>query len=379
VSTAAGSATTLAGRRDLRRYSRHLLIPEVGLAGQERLSAARVLVVGAGGLGSPVLAYLAAAGVGRILVIDDDTVDVTNLQRQILYDTADVGESKALRAAERLRALNPQIAIDPLAMRLDASNARDLVRLVDVVVDGSDTFSTRYLVNDACVLEGKPDVHGAIFRFDGQVSIFGAPGGPCYRCLYPEAPPEHLVPTCSEGGVLGVLAGIVGSFQAAETLKLLLGIGSPLIGRLLLIDALDARVRDVRIERDPACPLCGDAPSIREIGAAPPREEPERTVPDLDLDGLDAALAAGAVVLDVREPHERALGEVPGAVAIPATVLEARMHELDTARTYVVACRIGSKSRWAAERLKEAGFGRVYHLRDGLLALAARDASFDLF
>jgi adenylyltransferase/sulfurtransferase len=179
--------------------------------------------------------------------------------------------------------------------------------------------------------------------------------------------------------VLGVLAGIVGSFQAAETLKLLLGIGSPLIGRLLLIDALDARVRDVRIERDPSCPLCGDAPSIREIGAAPAREEPVRTVPDLDLDGLDAALAAGAIVLDVREPHERALGEVPGAVAIPATVLEARMHELDTARTYVVACRIGSKSRWAAERLKEAGFGRVYHLRDGLLALAARDASFDLF
>jgi adenylyltransferase/sulfurtransferase len=379
VSTTSGSATTLAGRRDLRRYSRHLLIPEVGLAGQERLAAARVLVVGAGGLGSPVLAYLAAAGVGRILVIDDDTVDVTNLQRQILYDTADVGASKALRAAERLRALNPQIAIDPLATRLDASNARDLVRLVDLVVDGSDTFSTRYLVNDACVLEGKPDVHGAIFRFDGQVAVFGAPGGPCYRCLYPEPPPEHLVPTCSEGGVLGVLAGIVGSFQAAETLKLLLGIGSPLIGRLLLIDALDARVRDVRIERDPACPLCGDAPSIREVGAAPAREAPARTVPELDLDGLDAALASGAIVLDVREPHERALGEVPDAVAIPATVLEARMHELDTARTYVVACRIGSKSRWAAERLKEAGFGRVYHLRDGLLALAARDASFDLF
>src|SRR5665213_2387371 len=234
----------MAGRRDLRRYSRHLLIPEVGLAGQEKLTRARVLVIGAGGLGSPVLAYLAAAGVGRILIVDDDTVDETNLQRQILYDTADVGEPKAHRAAERLRALNPQIAIDALATRFDAANARELVRLADVVVDGSDTFSTRYLVNDACVLEGKPDVHGSIFRFDGQVSIFGAPGGPCYRCLYPEAPPEHLVPSCSEGGVLGVLAGIVGSFQAAEAIKLLLGIGSPLIGRLLLIDALDARVRD---------------------------------------------------------------------------------------------------------------------------------------
>jgi len=370
---------TMAGRRDLRRYSRHLLIPEVGLAGQERLSRARVLVIGAGGLGSPVLAYLAAAGVGRIVVIDDDTVDVTNLQRQILYDTADVGAPKAHRAAERLRALNPQIAIDALATRFDAVNARELVRVVDVVVDGSDTFSTRYLVNDACVLEGKPDVHGAIFRFDGQLSVFGAPGGPCYRCLYPEPPPEDVVPSCSEGGVLGVLAGMVGSFQANEAIKLILGIGTPLVGRLLLIDALDGRVREVRIARDPACPLCGETPSIVDVGSIPDRAAPPSTVPELDLDAFDEALAAGALLLDVRDPHERALGEVPGAVAIPATVLEARMHELDTAKTYVVACRVGTKSRWAAERLKEAGFGRVYHLRDGLLALAARDAAFDLF
>jgi adenylyltransferase/sulfurtransferase len=371
--------STMAGRRDLRRYSRHLLIPEVGLAGQERLAAARVLVIGAGGLGSPVLAYLAAAGVGRIMLIDDDTVDVTNLQRQILYDTADVGASKAHRAAERLRALNPQIAIDALATRFDAANARELVRLADVVVDGSDTFSTRYLVNDACVLEGKPDVHGSIFRFDGQVSVFGAPGGPCYRCLYPESPPEHLVPSCSEGGVLGVLAGMVGTFQANEAIKLVLRIGAPLIGRLLLIDALDARVREVRIARDPGCALCGDAPSITDIGSIPDRTAPPSTVPELDLDALDDALAAGALLLDVRDPHERVLGDVPGALAIPATALEARMHELDTAKTYVVACRVGTKSRWAAERLKEAGFGRVYHLRDGLLALAARDAAFDLF
>ena len=369
----------MAGRADLRRYSRHLLIPEVGLAGQERLSRARVLVIGAGGLGSPVLAYLAAAGIGRIVVVDDDTVDVTNLQRQILYDTADVGAPKASRAAERLRALNPQIAIDALAVRFDAGNARELVRLVDVVVDGSDTFSTRYLVNDACVLEGKPDVHGAIFRFDGQLSVFGAPGGPCYRCLYPEPPPEDLVPSCSEGGVLGVLAGMVGTFQANEAIKLILGIGTPLVGRLLLIDALDARVRDVRIARDPACPLCGETPTITEVGGVPDRAAPPSTVPELDLDAFDAALAAGALLLDVRDPHERALGEVPGAIAIPATTLEARMHELDTAKTYVVACRVGTKSRWAAQRLKEAGFGRVYHLRDGLLALAARDAAFDLF
>jgi adenylyltransferase/sulfurtransferase len=337
-----------------------------------------VLVIGAGGLGSPALAYLAAAGIGRIVLLDDDTVDVTNLQRQILYDTADVGKSKAHRAAERLRALNPQIAIDALATRFDAANARELVRMVDVVVDGSDTFSTRYLVNDACVLEGKPDVHGAIFRFDGHVSIFGAPGGPCYRCLFPQAPPEHLVPSCSEGGVLGVLAGIVGSLQASETIKLILGIGEPLIGRLLLIDALDARMREVRIVPDPACALCGEAPTIVDVGSAARVPSPS-TVPELDLDAYDAALAAGAVLLDVREPHERALGEVPGAIAIPATGLEARMHELDTAKTYIVACRVGAKSRWAAERLKEAGFGRVYHLRDGLLALAARDAAFELF
>jgi adenylyltransferase/sulfurtransferase len=369
----------MAGRGELRRYSRHLLIPEVGLAGQERLAAARVLVIGAGGLGSPVLAYLAAAGVGRILVVDDDTVDVTNLQRQILYETADVGAPKAVRAAERLRALNPQIAIDALPTRFDTTNARELVRLVDVVVDGSDTFATRYLVNDACVLEGKPDVHGAIFRFDGQVSVFGAPDGPCYRCLYPEPPPEHLVPTCSEGGVLGVLAGIVGSFQATEALKLLLGIGTPLIGRVLLIDALDARVREIRVARDPACPLCGEAPTIGEVGTLPAPAPLPVGVPELELDALADARDGGTVLLDVREPHERALGEVPGALAIPASELEARLHELDTARTYVVACRIGSKSRWAAARLREAGFGRVYHLREGLLALAARDASFEVF
>ena len=368
------------GGADLRRYSRHLLIPEVGLAGQQRLASARVLVIGAGGLGSPVLAYLAAAGIGRLIVIDDDAVDLTNLQRQILYDTADVGAPKAARAAERLRALNPQVTVDALGVRFDASNARELVALADVVVDASDTFATRYLVNDACVLEGKPDVSGSIFRFDGQLSVFGAPAGPCYRCLYPEPPPAHLVPSCAEGGVLGVLAGIIGSFQAAETLKLILAIGEPLIGRLLLVDALDARVRDVRIARDPSCTLCGERPSIRDVALRPAqRDLLPRGVLDLDLDGLDAALADGALILDVREPHERALGEVPGAVPIPASALEARLHELDTARSYVVACRVGAKSRWAAQRLKEAGFGRVYHLRDGLLALAARDASFDAF
>jgi adenylyltransferase/sulfurtransferase len=358
-----------------------LLIPEVGLAGQEKLAAARVLVVGAGGLGSPVLAYLAAAGVGRIGIVDDDEVDVTNLQRQILYATADVGKSKAATAAERLHALNPQIALDVLPVRLDAANAREIVRLYDVVVDGTDTFAARYLINDACVLEGKPDVYGSIFRFDGQVSVFGAPGGPCYRCLYPEPPPAELVPNCAEGGVLGVLAGMIGTWQASEALKLVLGIGSPLIGRLMLVDALDARVREVRLARDPACPLCGDAPTLRDVSAdafAAPADPADVEIAATDLDAL-LARDPQARLLDVREPHEAVLGAPEGTVSLPASELEARMHELDPTAHYVVACRVGVKSRWAARRLRDAGFGGVRHLRDGLLAYAALDATFDIF
>jgi molybdopterin/thiamine biosynthesis adenylyltransferase/rhodanese-related sulfurtransferase len=372
---------SLAGRADLRRYSRHLLIPEVGLAGQEKLAASRVLVVGAGGLGSPILAYLAAAGVGRIGLADDDVVDVTNLQRQILYTTQDVGKPKAATAAERLHALNPQIAIDALGVRVEAANVRELVRLYDVVVDGTDTFGSRYLINDACLLEGKPVVYGSIFRFDGQVSIFGAPGGPCYRCLYPEPPPDEMVPNCAEGGVLGVLAGMVGTWQASETLKLILGIGTPLIGRLALIDALDARVREVRIARDPACPLCGDAPTIRDVSdvAAPDRSAPG--ISEVTAAELDDVLAQDprARLLDVREPHEAVLGSPEGSIAIPASELEARLHELDTTLHYVVSCRVGARSRWAAQRLREAGFGDIRHLRDGLVAYGALDHAFNVF
>lgn len=375
------SRAGLAGSIDLRRYSRHLLIPEVGLAGQEKLAAARVLVVGAGGLGSPVLAYLAAAGVGRIGIVDDDEVDVTNLQRQILYDTADVGKSKAAQAAQRLHALNPQVALDVLPVRLNAANAREIVRLYDIVIDGTDTFATRYLINDACVLEGKPDVYGSIFRFDGQVSVFGMPGGPCYRCLYPEPPPPELVPNCAEGGVLGVLAGMIGTWQAAEALKLVLGIGTSLAGRLLLVDALDARVREIRIARDPACPLCGDAPSLHDVSPDPVAYALDAADVEIAAADLDAVLAADsrARVLDVREPHEAVLGAIHAAVAIPATELEARMHELEPTAHYIVACRVGVKSRWAARRLRESGFGGVRHLRDGLLAYAALDASFEMF
>lgn len=361
----------------LRRYSRHLLIPEVGVAGQERLSAARVLCVGAGGLGSPVLQYLAAAGVGRIGVMDDDTVDESNLQRQTIFATSDIGKSKAQAAAQRVREINPLVAADPIAARFDAANARDLVRLYDVVVDCTDRFETRYLINDACMLEGKPDVYGSIFRFDGQVSVFARGRGPCYRCLFPQAPPAGTVPTCAEGGVLGVLAGIVGTLQANEALKFILGIGEPLTGRLLLVDALGARMREVSIERDTDCPLCGDRPVITGV-ALQTEEEEAPGVEEIDAAQLDGFLEQ-AIVLDVREPHEAALGVLDRSLHIPASQLPGRLHELDSAKRYVVACRVGQKSLWAARLLRDAGFRRIVHLRGGLLAYAAQHDEFAFF
>lgn len=361
----------------LRRYSRHLLIPEVGVAGQERLAAARVLCIGAGGLGSPVLQYLAAAGAGRIGVMDDDAVDESNLQRQTIFGTGDIGKSKAQVAAQRVREINPLVAADPIPVRFDASNARDLVRLYDIAIDCTDRFETRYLINDACALEGKPDVYGSIFRFDGQVSVFARGRGPCYRCLFPQAPPAGTVPTCAEGGVLGVLAGIVGTLQANEALKLILGIGDPLVGRLMLVDALGAKMREVTIERDPACPLCGESPSIGDV-----REESDAG-DTADVDEIDAAqldgLQDGAIVLDVREPHEAVLGIIGGALHIPASELPERLHELDSAKRYVVACRVGQKSLWAARLLRDAGFRRIVHLRGGLLAYAASHDEFAFF
>jgi sulfur-carrier protein adenylyltransferase/sulfurtransferase len=365
-------------RRALRRYSRHLLIPEVGLAGQERLDAARVLVVGAGGLGSPALQYLAAAGVGRIGVVDDDLVDETNLQRQTIFGSADVGRRKAEAAAERLAQINPLVAVDPIVVRFDASNARDLARLYDVVLDCTDNFPTRYAINDACFLEGRSDVYGSIFRFDGQVSVFGAPGGPCYRCLFPEAPPPESRPTCAEGGVLGALAGVVGAWQAVEAIKVLLGIGEPLVGRLLLLDTLGAHAREVRFERDPHCELCGDRRTIAAVRDAVAENACASEVAEIDAESLDEALRE-AVLLDVREPHEAVLGSIAGAICIPASQLEARMFELDSATRYVVACRVGAKSLWAMQRLREAGFARLLHLRGGLLAYAARHDEFAFF
>jgi molybdopterin/thiamine biosynthesis adenylyltransferase/rhodanese-related sulfurtransferase len=367
------------GARALRRYSRHLLIPEVGLVGQELLASSRILVIGAGGLGSPALQYLAAAGVGRIGVADGDTVDETNLQRQTIFNTSDVGRSKAEVAADRLHALNPLVAVDAIAVDVDERNVCELVRLYDVVLDCTDRFQSRYLINDACILEGKPDVYGSIFRFDGQVSVFGVSGGACYRCLYPEPPPPGSVPTCAEGGVLGALAGIVGAWQASEALKVVLGIGEPLSARLMLIETLGARVREVRFDRDPHCRLCGEEPSIRRARAI---AYDDTVVPsdleELEPGALDDALAT-ALLLDVREPHEAVLGSLDGAVEIPASQLDARMHELDTAQRYVVACRVGVKSQWAARRLREAGFKRLLHLRGGLLAYAAQHPEFEFF
>lgn len=362
-----------------RRYSRHLLIPEVGLHGQERLSAARVLVVGAGGLGSPALQYLAAAGVGRIGIVDDDAVDETNLQRQTIFTTADVGCNKAVAAATRLHALNPHVGVDALPFRLDEENAREFVRAYDVVLDCTDRFPTRYLINDACFFENKVDVYASIFRFDGQLSVLCAPDGPCYRCLYPQAPPAELTPTCADGGVLGALAGLIGAWQAGEALKVILGIGEPLVGRLLLVDSLHARVRELRFDRDPGCELCGADPTITGIEKlAYESVAVESGVAEIEADRLDEALR-DATLLDVREPHEAVLGSIAGALRIPASQLDGRMFELDSAVRYVVACRVGVKSLWAVRRLRDAGFERLLHLRGGLLAYAARQEDFDFF
>jgi len=365
--------------RERRRYSRHLLIPQIGLAGQERLRASRVLVIGAGGLASPALQYLAAAGVGRIGIVDDDVVDETNLQRQTIFAERDVGKRKAVAAALRLRDANSLVAVDEIPLRFDSENARELVRLYDAVLDCTDNFATRYLVNDACYLEHRPDVYGSIFRFDGQVSVFRGGDGPCYRCLFPSPPSLERRPTCAEGGVLGALAGVVGAWQASEAIKILLGVGEPLVGRLLLIDALAGRVREVRFAREAECALCGDHPSIAGVRAALYEEAAiEQSGDDVEAGALDEALR-GARLLDVREPHEAVLGSIDGAVRIPATQLEARMHELDTAVAYVVACRVGVKSRWAIARLRDAGFTRIRHLRGGLLAYAAQHEEFEFF
>jgi len=358
------------------RYSRHLLLPEVGPEGQARLGAARVLVVGAGGLGSPAALYLAAAGVGTLGLVDADAVDLSNLQRQILHGTAAVGHSKLDSAAARLRDLNPHVRVETFEARLTSANALEILRDFDVVLDGSDNFPTRYLVNDACVLLGKPDVYGAVFRFEGQASVFHATRGPCYRCLYPEPPPPGLVPSCADGGVLGVLPGIVGSLQALEALKLVLGVGESLVGRLVLVDGLSLRFRELALRKDPQCPVCGDHPTVRELidyevfcglVGGPPESEAEITARD-----LAARLGAshGIVLVDVREPFELGICRLERAVHIPLRELPRRLRDLDPGREIVTVCHHGNRSLKARDILRGAGFSRVWSLKGGVDAWA---------
>jgi sulfur-carrier protein adenylyltransferase/sulfurtransferase len=362
---------------EILRYSRHLIMPEVGMDGQLKLKQAKVLTIGTGGLGAPLGLYLAAAGVGQIGIVDFDSVDMTNLQRQILFSSSDVGRPKIAAAAERLRGLNPDIKIDQHETRLTSENALELFKDYDIIVDGTDNFPTRYLVNDACVLLKKPNVYGSIFRFEGQITIFGFPGGPCYRCLYPEPPPPGLVPSCAEGGVLGVLPGIVGAIQAAETLKLILGKGEPLVGRLLLFDALAMRFRELKLRKNLDCPACGAHPTITELidyaefcgirGEEAPA--PELNVPEITPRELKARLDRGddLFILDVREPHEYQISNL-GGYLLPLGDLSRRVNELDSSREIVAHCRSGKRSREATEFLRKAGFRKVLNLKGGILA-----------
>ena len=377
ASLAKAAETPHLSKEEILRYSRHLIMPEVGMDGQLKLKQARVLLIGAGGLGAPLSIYLAAAGVGHIGIVDFDIVDFTNLQRQVTFSTSDVGRPKLDAAKDRLAAMNPAIEIETYETRLTSANALDLFRGYDIVVDGTDNFPTRYLVNDACVLLGKRNVYGSIFRFEGQVSIFGAPDGPCYRCLYPEPPPPGLVPSCAEGGVLGVLPGIVGSIQAIEAIKLILGTGDPLIGRLLLFDALGMKFRELKLKKNPACPLCGPNPTITKLidyeqfcgirGEEAPA--PASTVPEMTPRELKQRLDRGddLFILDVREPHEYQICNLNGYL-IPLGDVPKRVNELDSSREIVAHCRSGKRSAEAAEFLRKAGFRKIWNLKGGILA-----------
>jgi molybdopterin/thiamine biosynthesis adenylyltransferase/rhodanese-related sulfurtransferase len=362
-------------REEFRRYGRHLIMPEVGLEGQQRLKAASVLLVGAGGLGSPAALYLAAAGVGRIGIVDFDVVDLSNLQRQIIHSTENVGRPKLESAAERLHAVNPNIEVVPFETQLSSENALEILKDFDVIVDGTDNFPTRYLVNDACVLLKKPNVYGSIFRFEGQASVFYAEKGPCYRCLYPEPPPPGLVPSCAEGGVLGVLPGIVGAIQAAETLKLLLGIGDVLIGRLLLFDALAMQFRQLKLRKNPECPICGDHPTISELvdyeafcgTSVREADSGDGSIPSISVRELRDRLDRGAnlFILDVREPHEYQMVNLKGHL-IPLGELPKRINELDSSRDIVVHCHTGVRSATAVRFLRQMGFTKAVNLAGGI-------------
>lgn len=368
---------------EIKRYSRHLIMPEVGVEGQKRLKASKVLCVGTGGLGSPLAFYLAAAGIGTLGLVDFDTVDESNLQRQILHSTKDIGRPKVVSAAEKLTALNPDLNVVQITDRISSSNALEMFAGYDVIVDGTDNFATRYLVNDACVLLGKPNVYGSIFRFDGQATVFFPPHGPCYRCLYPVPPPAELVPNCAEGGVLGILPGIIGVIQATETVKIILGRGRTLQGRLLLYDALDMSFREMKVRKNPKCPICGPNKTITGLidyeafcsgvnlsakaAEAPAEQAPIREMAPKELAGR---LARGetVLVLDVRNPEEIEICRLDGSTVIPLPELPRRLAELDKNREIVVHCKSGRRSLKAIEILQEAGFRNLHNLTGGILA-----------
>lgn len=360
---------------EIQRYSRHLTLPDVGVKGQEMLKASSVLLVGAGGLGAPLALYLAAAGVGRIGLVDFDTVDVSNLQRQVLYGVEDIGRPKLEAAKERLQGINPFIEIEIHETALTSDNALQIIQDYDVVADGTDNFATRYLVNDACILTGKPNVYGSIFRFEGQVSVFGATNGPCYRCIYPEPPPPGMVPSCAEGGVLGVLPGMVGTMQANEVIKLLLGIGEPLIGRLMLVDALSMRIREWKVPRDPDCPVCGENPTVDalidyEAFCGIPKKGEVKEIPEITVQELHAKGDLRPFLLDVRKPYEAQISSIGADLLIPLDELPSRLSELESVkdRELIVHCRSGARSANAVQILLDAGFKHPVNLKGGVLA-----------
>ncbi len=364
---------------DLSRYSRHLILPEVGMEGQRKLKAARVLCVGTGGLGSPLALYLAAAGIGTLGLVDFDVVDASNLQRQIIHSTKDIGRKKLDSAAEKLIALNPALNVVKHDTMLSSANALEILKDYDIVADGTDNFPTRYLVNDACVLLGKPNAYGSIFRFEGQASVFATEDGPCYRCLYPEPPPPGLVPSCAEGGVLGILPGLVGVIQATEVIKLILGKGSPLIGRLLLVDALSMRFRELKLRKNPECPVCGENPTVKELidyqhfcGIVPESKEEKAVkngISQLSVKELKQRIDAGeeVFILDVREPYEYQIAQIGGKL-IPQNDVPQRLADIPRDREIIVQCRSGARSQKIAEFLKQSGYTQVVNLAGGILA-----------
>ncbi|MGH9414924.1 MAG: molybdopterin-synthase adenylyltransferase MoeB [Terriglobales bacterium] len=380
---ASATSTTMPAlsNEEILRYSRHLIIPEVGMDGQRKLKGARVLTIGAGGLGAPVGLYLAAAGVGTIGIVDFDVVDFTNLQRQVIHSTADVGRPKLTSATESIRAINPGVEVVGYETRLDSSNALEIFKGYDMVIDGTDNFPTRYLVNDACVLSGIPNVYASIYRFEGQASVLALPDGPCYRCWYPEPPPPGLVPSCAEGGVLGVLPGLMGLIQATEAVKLICGLGEPLKNRVLLFDALQMRFRELKLRKNPECPICGAQRSIHKLidyqefcgirgEEKTPAADEAAKVPEITATALQAEVQAGKApfILDVREPHEFQIGRIAGSVLIPLGELPKRLSELDKSRAIVTQCKSGARSLKAAHILLDAGFSDVRNLKGGILA-----------